>query len=512
MKKILFLEDLYEFYLNKYKRSTRFSSKKTGQPLAVQVRGNLKFDSDSDSEAGLLSVHLQSCHTNLNVNGSFISDENMGKALPSFKNRPILGYIHDVDGKPEFYGHNMHENEDGDVVYDEFPVGIIPESCNAKIVYDKEKDKNFVEVDGYIFEEYSEAAQILKRENECSVSVELSINELSYNAKEKYLEIEDFFFSGVTILGKTPSGQTVNPGMQGANIKLSDFSEKNNSLFVDYSEQLIEMQEKLNTILFHLNNKKSKEGGTTENMFEKLLEKYGKSIEDIEFEYDGLTDEELEAKFAEVFSENNPSAEEPKFTKTFELSHSDIRYALYNLLSAYEDADNEYYYINDVYDDYFTYEGWCNGKIYGQKYSKDEDNVSFTGDRYSLHRELLTDSEYAELNKMRKNYASLVDFKRNIENNAVRAEKEAVLMDENYSIISEKDAEGKFLNEEFAALFESMDDYSLDDLTKEANAILGKYAIKFAKFSEDSDKSCKKLTRFGNPSKPKRKRYGTLFD
>ena len=85
-------------------------------------------------------------------------------------------------------------------------------------------------------------------------------------------------------------------------------------------------------------------------------------------------------------------------------------------------------------------------------------------------------------------------------------------MGENYSIISEKDAEGKFLNEEFAALFESMDDYSLDDLTKEANAILGKYAIKFAKFSEDSDKSCKKLTRFGNPSKPKRKRYGTLFD
>ena len=55
-------------------------------------------------------------------------------------------------------------------------------------------------------------------------------------------------------------------------------------------------------------------------------------------------------------------------------------------------------------------------------------------------------------------------------------------------------------------------DLEKQNISKEANAILGKYAIKFAKFSEDSDKSCKKLTRFGNPSKPKRKRYGTLFD
>lgn len=114
---------------------------KSGYPLVVQVRGSLCFDDDSNEKAGLLSVHLQSCHTNLNDNGSFISDENMEKSLSTFKNRPILAYIHEVDGQPEFYGHNMHEDENGDVVYDEFPIGIIPESCNAKIVYDEEKGK-----------------------------------------------------------------------------------------------------------------------------------------------------------------------------------------------------------------------------------------------------------------------------------------------------------------------------------------------------------------------------------
>ena len=107
----------------------------------------------------------------------------MEAALPSFSNRPILGYIHKVvtdenpDGQWEFYSHNMHENENGELVYDEYPIGIIPESCNAQLVYDEEKEKTYCEVDGYIFEEYSKAAEILEREGECFVSVELSIRE-----------------------------------------------------------------------------------------------------------------------------------------------------------------------------------------------------------------------------------------------------------------------------------------------------------------------------------------------
>ena len=42
---------------------------------------------------------------------------------------------------------------------------------------------------------------------------------------------------------------------------------------------------------------------------------------------------------------------------------------------------------------------------------KDGDNVAFDGERYNLHREFLTDSEFAELQSMRSNYAALVDFK-----------------------------------------------------------------------------------------------------
>lgn len=565
-KRLLYIEDLYDFYSNKYKRSTKFSAEKTGEPLVVQVHGRVNFDESDKNKDGLLPVHLQSCHTDLNVNGSNIESSVMEAALPSFSNRPILGYIHKVttdenpEGQWEFYSHNMHEDENGDVVYDEYPIGIIPESCNAQLVYDEEKKKTYCEVDGYIFEEYSKAAEILQREEECSVSVELSIRELSYDAKQKFLNIEDFWFSGVTILGKTPQGNEVKPGMTGSNIKLADFSSKNNSLFEDYESKMVELQARIENLETACFNKEqnysvrtlSKEGGNKENMtkFEELLAKYNKTAEDVTFDYSELSDEELEAKFAEVFGEDNnadgdnsgddttnePSNDnegdgenptEPEgttdgdnegegqnfenMTKTFEISHDDIRYALYNLLSSYEDADNEWYYITGVYDSYFVYESWDGGKIYGQKYTKDNDNVSFDGERYNLHKEYLTDSEYTEIQDMRSNYSSVVEELNTYKSAEVFADKMTVFDDEAYSEYLDTD--------EFKALMseDSVNKYSKEELSEKADATLGKLVKKNKIFSFAGETPQKKhVSRVAfNAEKETEdtyKPYGDLFD
>nr|DAU18463.1 MAG TPA: hypothetical protein [Bacteriophage sp.] len=566
-KKLLYIEDLYDFYLNKYKRSTHFSAEKSGQPLVVQVYGQVKFDKDDKDKEGLLPVHLQSCHTNLNLNGSYISEETMNAALPSFSNRPILGYIHKVvtdenpDGQWEFYSHNMHEDEDGELVYDEYPIGIIPESCNAKLVYDEDKKKTYCEVDGYIFEEYSKAAEILEREGECNVSVELSIRELSYEAKQKFLNIEDFWFSGVTILGKTPQGDPVNPGMKGSNIKLSDFSSETNSMFSNYESKMIELQERLEKLESTcFNNKEqfsaqqipSKEGGNEEEMnkFEELLKKYNVSAEDITFEYSELSDEELEAKFKEAFEDDSTepsgdegetdntnddestsepeegetsddSVEEPeeqtfeKMVRSFEVSHEDIRYALYNLLSSYESADNEWYFIDGVYDTYFVYESWDGGKIYGQKYTKENNNVAFDGERYTLHKEYLTDSEYAEINDMRSNYAAIKEELSKYQNAEIHAQKEAIVSDEKYSVLTEKDEEGYFKNEAYAKLISEMDNYSLDDLEKELKSVFADYITgggQFAFNGKQETKPAVSQKKFAAPAKDTTpSRYGNLF-
>lgn len=544
-KRLLFIEDLYDFIRNKYKRSTHFSSEKNGEPLVVQVHGKVNFDQPDKNKDGLLPVHLQSCHTDLNVNGSNINKTVMEAALPSFSNRPILGYIHKVvtdenpDGQWEFYSHNMHEDENGELVYDEYPIGIIPESCNAQLVYDEEKEKTYCEVDGYIFKEYSKAAEILEREGECFVSVELSIRELSYDAKSKYLNIEDFFFSGVTILGKTPQGETVKPGMSGSNIKLTDFKAKNNSLFENYESKMDELQERLNKLestCFSIKEQTSalllqKEGGNESKMnkFEELLEKYNKTVEDIAFEYSNLSDEELEVKFKEVFEdgsigkgeassdgENNKGQEFEKLVRTYEISHEDVRYALYNLLAPYEELDDDYYYISNVYDSYFVYEGWCTDKIYRQGYVKDGDNVSFDGERTELFRELLTASEKAELEEMRSNYAELKVFKEEIELNELREKKKEILDSEKYEILAQKDEEGKFVNKDYEKLVSEMDNYSLADLETEIKVLHSDYVSEYGNFALSDNKEEKPVTskkQFVNvnkkPSKPSR--YGKLF-
>ena len=201
--------------------------------------------------------------------------------------------------------------------------------------------------------------------------------------------------------------------MINSRLDIKDFSRNNNSI-IDFSDEehskLIETLERLNTTLSTLSNfnidgkqnfsNNEKEGGSESvTKLEELLSKYNKTVDELDFEIEGLSDEELETKFAEAFDDNsgeegtegtdngessegegtdnsivnngedpasegeenpeantaeftgeftenpvNDNSETPKFSKTFELSHEDIRSALYQLLMPYEEADNDWYW------------------------------------------------------------------------------------------------------------------------------------------------------------------------
>ena len=304
-KKIFTLQELNDYV--KTGRSFHYSAKDENEELKVAVDSKLFFaNKDEDDIEGLMPVQLWSCHLGANLNGSSLTKEAAKKAFPSFANRPILGFIHEVDGQPEFYGHNMHEEGD-DLIYDEMPVGVIPETNG--IHFEDKDDKTYIVVNGYIYEEYSKAAEILEREGECSCSVELSVREFSYNAKEKVLVFDDFFFSGVTILGKDDNGNNVKPGMAGSNIK-PVFDEESTT-------SLIETLEKLNATLsrFNINNQTGKEE-TAVTLFEQLLEQYGKTVEDITFDYEGLSDDELRDAFEKAFGSEESEEEEESIVET----------------------------------------------------------------------------------------------------------------------------------------------------------------------------------------------------
>ena len=143
--RILTLDDLYKFFVDKNK-SFSFSSKESGSPIVVSLPGT--FAETSDNMPGLLKLKLKVCHTQLNRNGSFISEENMEKGMPTLKYRPILAYIHELeDGTKDFYAHNVEiiENENGEseINYIEKQVGCFT-ADDPWLEYDKEMDKTYV--------------------------------------------------------------------------------------------------------------------------------------------------------------------------------------------------------------------------------------------------------------------------------------------------------------------------------------------------------------------------------
>lgn len=527
-KRLLTLDDLCEYYRHR-KKSMKFSSEESGEPIVVQIAGILKFEDSKDLTAGLTPVRLQACHTERNLNRSSISYETMrDKLLPTFKNRPILGYIHDVDGVPQFYGHNAHE-KDGQIVYDEIAIGNIPETNNAELVYDEENDRYNVMIDGYLYDEYTKATEIVKREEECSCSVEISIESMSFDAKNHTLIIEDGYFSGVAILGYDDNGNKIQPGMAGSNVKLRDFSMSNNSILNELSNdthsKLIETLDNLNKTLSTINTNSNKttyvekfeKGGNGEkdmSKFEELLSKYNKTIEDITFEYEGLSDEDLELKFAEAFEEkdpeNDPEADpntpaksepdgeptdpedpvsdpepenEPKdnyFAKTFSLSHEDIRTSLYALLAPIEQSLNECYWIVQTFDDHFVYES-CRGNFYSQKFTIENDAVAFEGERVEVFAEFVTADEKAELENMRANYSTISEKLAKYEEAESIADKMTIFEDQAYQNYLDTDEFKKLMN------VENVKKFTKEELVEKADAALGKVVKSTKTFTMNSD-------------------------
>ena len=554
-RKFYTLDDLYNFC--KDNRFESFSADKQGAPLIVQSFGT--FEADNKNSDGLMAVKLKSCHTGKNRNKSGITDDNMNKYKHTFKGRPILGAIYKTDtGEYEFRAHDMEVIDNGeDIEYIEQPIGVISQTEEPYLEYDKDEDKNYLMVSGTIFSDYSRAADILERRRTCKCSVEIAVEELSYNCDEDYLSIDKFRFSGVTILGYEQDGVTeIQEGMKGSKITIDDFSEKKNSMFsTDCQDKLIETLEKLNMTLESFNNKTHSEKGGEKvmNKFEELLAKYGKTADEVTFEYENLSDEELEVAFKEAFEETEDEpetvveetvveeavdetvdeepAEEPaevvveeaaevvveesveevvepveNFVLKYELSHDDVRSALYSLLSA--TSEDGYYctWIIEVFDDKFIYQDYMEDKFYRQDYSKDGDNVTLGENKVEVFNEWLSKAEKDALDALKADYSVLKEFKETYDASVVKAQKTEILDKAEYECLVE--------NAEFAQLRADMDKFSVEEISTKADLIFAAHMKSKMEFSaKKEDKKKPQVIGFSTDAKKekRKKAYGNLF-
>lgn len=563
-KKLLTIDDLVKFCQdNKF---YNFNAKTSGYQLAIQVPSTFEVDDNKDNT--LLFCKVKLYHIGENRNHSSVTRDAAEKSLSTIAYKPLLANFCEIDGVKDFTSHDMTINEDGSVNYVERQIGCFT-SDTPEIKHDEETDKDFVYARVAIPRDYTDACEIIERKNGTKVSVELLVNEMSYSVEDKVLQLDDIVVSGATCLGRNPeTGEFVEEGMRGARLDIESFSNTNNSIVnsfsIDVNTKLVEILGKLDNTLSNFNKNNAKKGVKEKmNHFEELLQEYNVKESDIDFDYANMSDEELDAAFAEKFADDDAggdsgdgtdtgdgsgtdsgegaeetgqsgSEEEPeqqqdddedekdpvedddeskkKFVKNFkiEISHEDIRYALYNLLGEYEENDNEWYGIYAVYDDYFVMQGWINGKFYKQGYSIDGENVSLDGERTELFQMLLTESEKIAVDKLRGDYSALEAkynelkaFKDNYDAAEQKAAKDAIFADEAYDNIRESD--------DFKALMSDSEKYSIEEIQNKCDLLFAAN-VKKTQFAAQDKKSHSLGFNFNKKENKKTQAYKGLFE
>ena len=536
-KQILTLEDLVQFCKNQ--KIKRFDANEFGKQICVKVNNIATFEEESDvSNDGFMHLLFKVCHAGENRNYSNISKENLEKYKDTIKYRPVLASIitsPDDASVLDFNSHDIEIDDNGNPIYIEKQVGCFT-ADEPFLQYDEQNDKTYLMAHAVIPEEYTASADIIRRKGGTKVSCEIAIDTMNYNEDTGILDIIDFSFLGCCLLG-----DHVTEGMAGARAdieSIADFSAENNSVTAnaEFNNTLVETLKKLNETLDKFNNKSPDEKGGEDamNKFEELLELYGLEESEIEFEVEGLSDEDLEAAFTESFgdaeefkkkkkcSEENSEGDDDfagcgkkkkrcsvnaeAGTVEFEMSHDDVRMALYSLLESSWD-ENSYSWICEVYDNYFVYQketysdsGYkCN--YYKQNYSKNNDNVELSGDAVEVFSTFVTESEKTALDMMRTQYDELKKFHDDTITAQDQAKKDAILNDEKYSEIAD--------TEQFAELKKDAAKFSVEELETKAKLIFADVVM--AK-GEHIEKKVNKIG-FNFSEKPKKAQaYGGLFD
>lgn len=557
-KRLLFMEDLYDFYSNKYKRSTHFSAEKSGHQIFVQVPAEFEVDRNADyKDESLLFCKVKLMHSGENRNHSSVTDEALKKASKTLAYKPVLANFMEYEDEEtgetlkDFTSHDMELNDDGSVNYIEKQVGCF---TSDKPFFEVEEETGHNFLYGYcaIPVDYTDAASIIERKNGTKISVELAVNEMEYSGKNKILELTDVVIMGATLLGKDPdTKKDIGEGMLNARLDIADFNAKNNSLFSDYDSTLIDLQErleKLESACFNNKNDISGKEETIEVEKEKFEEEVTETVEVTEIEETTeeevtVTENESEETVDETSEETTENAEEDPVENTqdetpdtgvtenesvnpekysvtmsdgsvkeFSLSLDEITMSLYNLVNQmYGEADNAYYGVTVYEDNTLIMSDYWNGKYYRQSFNRDGDNFSLVGDRVAVHSVWVTDEEDASLNEMRSNYSSVVEELNTYKSAEVFADKMTVFDDEAYS---------EYLNtDEFKALMseDSVNKYSKEELSEKADATLGKLVKKNKTFSFAGETPQKKhVSRVAfNAEKETEdtyKPYGDLFD
>lgn len=440
-----------------------------------------------------IKVKVWIAHTGENRNNSIFSKEVLESMIPSLSNIPILGYIAvNEENEKDFLGHEERlvvEDNKFKLKYFGHAYGLIPSDNNAHFEYRYGEDgveREYLVCDGLIWNKFQDVGMIFDRDN----GYKNQSMELQSSSVKGYLNDEGVFvFTQAKFEGACLLGEDVTPAMVSSTIEkfsvtdriqnelsemLTEFnthfsttrekgdvtaSMEDNQENVEFTENQVDTQVETPaeptepTENFEASNE-DQETPVEETPVEEEPKSFAKEDEDEEDEDEEKTDKE----------EDEEDEEPVKFTRTFELSHDDIRSGLYQALEQHESFKDSWYWISNVYDNHAIVINENDGKYLKVNYVKHESAVSI-GEFEELFPMFLNQSEKQAVDSSRNNFEALEqevttlrEFKANVE----LTEKEQKLSQ--YSSTLSED--------EYKTIKENLVNFSMNDIEKEIGFIL----------------------------------------
>lgn len=497
---------------------------------SVQLQFDSSLENIVDVNDSFSSGVLKICYSGRNRNGSMISRQSIERAIPSMYNCPVV-CNYDVESNT-IGGHDMDIVTDNDgnmkLIHVTDAVGVIPMNANSWW--------SAIEDDGVQHDYFFTEAILWKRSpvyekliNDGIVAQSMEISVKSGAMKDGVFVIEDFIFTAFCLLG-----DDVTPCFESAALQLFDKNSvsKQFSIMMQELKEMVSMSQPQQEVVIQ---EKLLKGGreALEQKYE-LLAKYGFTEDNIDFNLEEITVEDLEFTLEELKALDTNS--DPVISDTYALTEQ-FREELLCALSS-EKIETCFGEMNRYY--YFDYDAeasevYCHDsedwKLYGFAYSMNGDSVIVDfeskkrkkfaivdfdeGEQPAFFAEIFSnavskfetnDSQWAEkyegasatISAMEVELGELRQFKSEIDNAAAKAER-----DDLFSRF--EDLVGV---EAFENLRSNCDEMSLEDIEERCFAIRGRNSGSLS-FSQKPQGAPKLKVDFGSSveSEP----YGGAF-
>lgn len=478
----------------------------------IKLDFDMKFSDIVDLNKSFAKAKCLIAYCGRNRNKSDIPEETFTNALSSIKNIPIVAR-YDAE-KDDFGGHDIrivHKDDSIQVVNATVPFGVVPESANQwfEEIDVNGETKKCLFTDVLLWKRQYGYEHIVNSEK---ISQSMEINVSSYIVdNDGYCIVEKMEFEALTLLG-----ENIEPCFENACLQMySTYSDESINEYARQFSLMIKDLKETTSLELEFCNKKDNEGGKDLGRKEEILQQYSKTVEDLDFSIDELSDEEFETKMAELFGEKEPDKSEPiSFSATYRQKREALRNALDPIFVKDNDGniiEETYFYVEDFDDEYVFVEKsrWTQNDYeckYG-RYTYTFDDATLTAIIASEFEEMilvwLTLDEKAVLDAERANYEKITteyeEYKINhsVANSEVEELKTYKL---NKETEERKLAVNNVLNkfadikntDEYKELIKDTEKFSLKELEKECVYIRGLHA----EFKQDNENKADSNLKF----------------